>query len=96
MKKLCEYLEKRGYYKIISGERRYQAAKLAELEMIPCIIFDGVNKKDRYAKQLIENIQREDFTPIDKARALLEYKDMLGPDGVWADVERSCFCRFSR
>jgi len=83
-----EYIAEEDYYKIISGERRYHASRLAGLDSMPCIVFDGVDSKDRYAKQLIENIQREDFTPIDKARALLEYKDMLGPDSVWAEVEK--------
>lgn len=83
-----EHIEDEDYYKIISGERRYHASLKAEQETIPCIIFDGVDSKDRYAKQLIENIQREDFTPVEKARALLEYKDMLGPETVWEDVEK--------
>ena len=84
-----EYQEHKGYYMIISGERRYQAAKLAGLLLIPCIIHDQVNKKDRYAKQLIENLQREDLSPIDKARALLEYKERLGKQSVWQDVEKT-------
>jgi ParB family transcriptional regulator, chromosome partitioning protein len=83
-----EYIADEDYYKIISGERRYHASKLAELKTMPCMVYDDVTTKDRYAKQLIENIQREDFSPIDKARALLEYKDMLGPEAIWADVEK--------
>jgi len=84
-----EYLEHKGYYMIISGERRYQAAKLVALPLIPCIIHDQVDKKDRYAKQLIENLQREDLSPIDKARALLEYKQRLGKNSIWQEVEKT-------
>lgn len=83
-----EYIEAEDYYKIISGERRFHASKLAGLTTMPCMVHDGVDSKDRYAKQLIENIQREDFTPIEKARALLEYRDMLGLDSTWKDVEK--------
>ena len=85
-----EYVEdeKGGYYKIISGERRYQASKMADLKEIPCIIYDNISIQDRYARQIIENLQREDLSPIEKAVSLLDYKNRLGQDAVWADVER--------
>jgi ParB family chromosome partitioning protein len=83
-----DYIEEGEYYKIITGERRYQAAKLVHLSAMPCIVLDDVDSKDRYAKQMIENIQREDFTLIDKARALLEYKEMLGDTAPWEEVEK--------
>jgi len=85
-----EYVEEdgAGYYKIISGERRYQAAKTAGLEMIPCLTHSDVSSADRFARQLIENLQREDLSPIEKAMSLVDYKNRLGEDAVWADVER--------
>ena len=83
-----EYLESDNCYQIISGERRFHAAKMANLTEIPCIIHKDVNSKNRYTKQLIENIQREDLSPIDKARALFEYKDLLGSESIWSDVEK--------
>jgi ParB family transcriptional regulator, chromosome partitioning protein len=83
-----EYIKDNDYYKIISGERRYRASKLANLKAMPCIVYDDVDIKNRYAKQIIENIQREDLSPIDKARALLEYKGMLGAKSIWAEVEK--------
>ncbi len=78
-----------GFYKIISGERRYQASVSLGLEEIPCIVQSDVSAQKRYAQQLIENIQREDLSPIDKATAILEYKEKMGPEAVWADVERT-------
>ncbi|NMC35207.1 MAG: ParB/RepB/Spo0J family partition protein [Veillonellaceae bacterium] len=78
-----------GFYKIISGERRYQASASLGLEEIPCIVQSNVSTQKRYAQQLIENIQREDLSPIDKATAILEYREKLGPEAVWADVERT-------
>jgi len=78
-----------GFYKIISGERRYQASLSLGLEEIPCIVQSNVSQENRYAQQLIENIQREDLSPIEKARAILEYKERLGTEANWADVERT-------
>lgn len=77
-----------GYYKIITGGRRYQAAKMNRLLEMPCVVLDKVSANDRFAKQIIENIQREDLSPIEKALALLEYKEKIGPDAIWADVEK--------
>ena len=42
----------------------------------------------KFARHLAENIQRKDLTPIDKALALLGYKEMLRYDGTRADVEK--------
>lgn len=53
-------------YVIIAGERRYQAAKLAGLDTIKALVSDG----DRAELALIENLQREDLTPLEEARAL--------------------------
>ena len=58
-----------GRYQIIAGERRFRASKLAELEEIPAIILDIDNKKTAEIS-LIENIQREDLSPIEEAFAL--------------------------
>ena len=58
--------EKEGYYSIIAGERRWRAAKIAGLTEIPAIIRDNDEKKNKEIS-LIENIQREDLNPVDKA-----------------------------
>ncbi len=58
-----------GKFKIISGERRYRAAKIANLEEIPVIIKDDLNEKTSFEISLIENIHREDLNPIDEAES---------------------------
>jgi ParB family chromosome partitioning protein len=56
-------------YKIVAGERRWRAARLAELTEIPVVIQDFAS--DRILEiALVENIQREDLNPIEIARAL--------------------------
>ena len=60
-------VENKGdYYRIIAGERRWRAAKKAGLEEIPCLIRDEDEQKNREIS-LIENIQRENLNPIEKA-----------------------------
>lgn len=59
------------YYEIIAGERRWRAAKRAGLEEMPCIVRDDDERKKREIS-LIENIQREDLNPIEKARSFKE------------------------
>ena len=58
--------EKEGYFSIVAGERRWRAAKIAGLTEIPAIVRDGDEKKNKEIS-LIENIQREDLNPVDKA-----------------------------
>lgn len=56
-------------YMIITGERRWRAARLAGLKTIPAIVKD-LNDNDILEIALIENIQREDLNPIEQAKAL--------------------------
>ncbi len=56
-------------YEIIAGERRWRAAQMASLDVIPAIIRD-VSDEAAVAMSLIENIQREDLNPLEEARAL--------------------------
>jgi len=56
------------YYKIVAGERRWRAAKLAGLKTIPVIIKD-ITSREVMEIALIENLQREDLNPIEEAEA---------------------------
>jgi ParB family chromosome partitioning protein len=56
-------------YEIIAGERRWRAAKLAQLAEVPCLIKD-VPDESAVAIALIENIQREDLNAMEEAIAL--------------------------
>lgn len=56
-------------YEIIAGERRWRAAKLAQLDIIPCLV-KNVPDESAVAIALIENIQREDLNAMEEAIAL--------------------------
>lgn len=55
-------------YEIIAGERRYRACKLAGLKEIACVVED-YNDQEVSTLAIIENIQREDLSPIEEAKA---------------------------
>ena len=65
--------DKKGYYEIIAGERRWRAAKMAGLKEVPVIIKD-LTEQEIVEISLIENIQRENLNPIEEAIA---YKRLL-------------------
>ncbi|MCX7910815.1 MAG: ParB/RepB/Spo0J family partition protein [Endomicrobia bacterium] len=60
-------------YEIICGERRWRAAKIANIKEIPAIV-KNLDEKQRKIISLIENIQREDLNPIEEAYA---YKSLI-------------------
>jgi len=64
-----EYIESQDYFRVINGQRRYEAAKLAGILEIPCII-KNMNKHLRLIHQLVENIQREDLPALEEAEAI--------------------------
>ena len=64
-------------YEIIAGERRWQAAKLANLTEVPVIIRE-VEDKSAIAMSLIENIQRENLNPIEEASSLQRLIEEFG------------------
>lgn len=65
--------KKDKYFEIIAGERRWRAAKLAGLKMIPVII-KNYSSQEIVEIALIENIQREDLNPIEEA---LAYQNLI-------------------
>lgn len=65
--------DKKDYYEIIAGERRWRAAKLAGIKEIPIIIREFSNQ-ETVEISLIENIQREDLNPVEEAMA---YKRLI-------------------
>lgn len=56
-------------YELIAGERRLRASKLAGLRQIPVIIRIGDDNQTKLELAIIENLQREDLNPIDRAKA---------------------------
>ncbi len=69
--------KKEDYYEIVAGERRWRAAKKAGLSEMPCIVRNFDERKNREIA-LIENIQREDLNPIEKARGFKQLMDEYG------------------
>jgi len=55
-----------GYYQIVAGERRWRAARIAELREIPAVIIQADDKKVMELA-LIENLQRQDLNPVEEA-----------------------------
>lgn len=66
--------KKDDYYKIVAGERRWRAAKKAGLNEIPCLIRTEDEQTNREIA-LIENIQRKNLNPIEKAMGLRRLLD---------------------
>ena len=67
-----------GYYQIIAGERRWRAARLAELSDIPAVIIEADDKK-AMELALIENLQRQDLNPVEEA---LGYQSLIEEYGL--------------
>lgn len=65
--------DRKSYYEIIAGERRWRASKMAGLKEVPVII-RNLSEQEIVEISLIENIQREDLNPIEEAQA---YKRLL-------------------
>lgn len=61
--------KKDNFYQIVAGERRWRASKKAGIIEIPAIVRSGDERENKEIS-LIENIQREDLNPIDKARGI--------------------------
>ena len=71
-----------GNYMIITGERRWRAAKMAGLSEIPVIIRDDLSDEQAMQIAMIENLQRENLNPIEEA---LGYKELIDRFGMTQD-----------
>lgn len=65
-----------GRYTVISGERRYRAATMAGLASIPAMVSQSQDEEGKtLAIQLVENLQRADLTPLERAQAIGALRD---------------------
>ena len=64
-------------YRIVAGERRYRAARMAGLHSVPCVVRD-MSEQERMEAALIENLQREDLNPIEEAAGIRALMDSCG------------------
>ena len=71
-------LEEEGGYRLIAGERRLQAARLADLPTVPVVVRE-VDGSELLELALVENIQRADLNPIEEA---LAYRRLLSEYGL--------------
>jgi len=74
-------------FQIVAGERRFRAAQLAGLRELPAVVVEQ-DEDQAYVDSLIENIQREDLNPIDRAEALKQLRVNLGLQS-WEAVGRA-------
>jgi ParB family chromosome partitioning protein len=65
-------------YELIAGERRLRASKLAGLSQVPAVIRKEQDPMMKLELAIIENLQREDLNPIDRARAFLRLVEEFG------------------
>ena len=67
-----------GRFRIVAGERRVRAARLAGLSEVPVIVREGVTDRDHLLLALVENVQRRDLTALEEAEAYRHLKDDFG------------------
>src|SRR3989344_378620 len=66
-------------YELIAGERRWRASKIAGILQVPALIRSGEDSdKLKLEMAIIENLQREDLNPVDKARAFQQLTEQFG------------------
>lgn len=64
-------------YEIVAGERRWRAARKANLKVVPCILKE-LTEEENMVISIIENMQREDLNPIEEAEALQQMIERFG------------------
>lgn len=68
-----------GQYRLVVGERRLRAAKMAGLEEVPVIVIESKNELDLGIIQLVENLHRDDLNPVEEAKG---YKNLIEKFGL--------------
>jgi ParB family transcriptional regulator, chromosome partitioning protein len=67
-----------GRFRIVAGERRVRAARLAGLREVPVLVREGVTDRDHLLLALVENVQRRDLTALEEAEAYRHLRDDFG------------------
>jgi len=67
-----------GRYVLITGERRWRAARRAGLATVPAVIRERIEDNQQLELALVENLQRKDLTPLEEARAFEHLRTSLG------------------
>ncbi len=65
-------------FRILAGERRARAARLAGLTRVPVLVREGLEDRDHLLLALVENVQRRDLTAMEEAEAYQHLKDKFG------------------
>jgi len=69
----------KGGYLLLAGERRWRAAQMAGLEVVPVVIREQVDSRRELEMALVENLQRRDLTSMEEARA---YEELRRAEGL--------------
>jgi ParB family chromosome partitioning protein len=88
-----------GGYELIAGERRFRASQAIGLQSIPAVVREGVSDQTMLELALVENLQRADLDPIEKAKGFRQLLDQgLTQDQVAEKVglQRSTVANFLR
>ncbi len=67
-----------GHYRLVAGERRWRAARMAGLATVPAIIREHLDEDRHLELALVENLQRRDLTALEEARAFEQLRVGLG------------------
>jgi ParB family chromosome partitioning protein len=86
---------KEGTYEIVAGHRRWQAAKVAHLTEIPCVV-RKIDDEQLRELMLVENLQREDLAPLEEAAAIAELLKKSPADDVARKIGKSRSWVFAR
>lgn len=67
-----------GRYRLVAGERRWRAARLAGLTTVPVVVRERLDEEGHLELALVENLQRRDLTPLEEAGAFEQLRTRLG------------------